>query len=80
MKAAWAVCVETASGKPGPVLSRPAPDAIACAKGFTTLGGKECVAVRYDAIRLWKIAPSAAMPVAIPIWRNVLFVPEAIPA
>ena len=31
-------------------------------------------------IRLWKIAPSPAMPVAIPICRNVLFVPDAIPA
>ena len=30
-------------------------------------------------IWLWKIAPSTAMPVAIPTWRKVLFVPEAIP-
>ena len=31
-------------------------------------------------IWLWKIAPSAAMPVAIPTWRNVLLIPDAIPA
>ena len=27
----------------------------------------------------WKIAPSPAMPVAIPTWRNVLLIPEAVP-
>ena len=31
-------------------------------------------------IRDWKIAPSAAVPVAIPTWRKVLLIPEAIPA
>jgi len=28
----------------------------------------------------WKIAPSAAMPVAMPSWRKVLLIPEAMPA
>ena len=30
-------------------------------------------------IWLWKIAPSTAMPVAMPTWRNVLLAPEAMP-
>ena len=29
---------------------------------------------------VWKIAPSPAIPVAIPTWRNVLLIPDAIPA
>src|SRR5213078_4519268 len=66
MKAEWAVCAVTVSGKPGPeVRSRPAPDAIACANGCTRLPGTEFDAARY---------------VAIPICLNVLLVPEAIPA
>ncbi len=34
----------------------------------------------FESIRAWKIAPSAAVPVAIPTWRKVLLMPEAIPA
>ena len=30
-------------------------------------------------IWLWKTAPSTAMPVAMPTWRNVLLAPEAMP-
>src|SRR5581483_3152791 len=37
-------------------------------------------AATFDPIRSWKIAPSAAIPVAMPSCRNVLFKPEAIPA
>lgn len=29
--------------------------------------------------RDWKIAPSAAVPVAIPTWRNVVLMPEPMP-
>ena len=54
-----------------------APDETACAiRCAWPLGREE----KWEAIRLWKIAPSAAIPVAIPIWRNVLLIPEAIPA
>ena len=34
----------------------------------------------FDAICVWKTAPSAATPVAMPTWRKVLLIPEAIPA
>ena len=33
-----------------------------------------------EVTRVWKIAPRAATPVAIPAWRNVLLIPDAIPA
>ena len=59
--------------------SRGQPDAIACASGLQRHRAGEAAATG-DAIRLWKIAPSAAMPVAIPTWRNVLLIPDAIPA
>ena len=56
-----------------------APDAIPFENGCTNRWGMADAATS-DWIWLWKIAPSAAMPVAIPTWRNVLLMPEAIPA
>src|SRR5579884_2291367 len=52
------------------------PEAIDCAHAWVSREGPG----RLEAIRLWKIAPSAAIRVAIPIGRNVLLMPEAIPA
>ena len=73
---AWPVA---ASGTPSsacasPRTRRPARTAAA------TRSGRLADAASSDWIWLWKIAPSAAMPVAIPTWRNVLLMPEAIPA
>ena len=56
-----------------------APEEIAFENGCTNRCGIADAAT-CDVIWLWKIAPSAAMPVAIPTWRNVLLMPEAIPA
>src|SRR5690349_5798084 len=56
------------------------PEDTACANRSTWLAGTFPDAARYEVIRLWKIAPSAAMPVAIPTCRNVLLIPDAIPA
>ena len=32
-----------------------------------------------DLMSLWKMAPRPAMPVAMPTWRNVELIPEAMP-
>ena len=33
----------------------------------------------FESTRDWKIAPSAATPVAIPTWRKVVLIPDPIP-
>ena len=43
-------------------------------------GLRRAGAVQLDLIVSWKIAPRPAMPVAIPTWRNVLLMPDAMPA
>ena len=40
---------------------------------------RERVARRGDSSRCWKIAPRPAIPVAIPTWRNVVLMPDAMP-
>ena len=42
---------------------------------------RPCAAsAKLDATTCWKIAPSPAMPVAMPTWRNVELMPDAMPA
>ena len=53
------------------------PDAIAFANGAATVCPSGAIR---EASGVWRIAPSAAIPVAIPTCRNVLLIPDAIPA
>ena len=55
------------------------PTAI-CPLAAAFANGAATVPARSDRIRLSRIAPSTAIPVAIPTWRKVLLIPDAIPA
>ena len=55
-----------------PALTRP-PDAAFAYGAATVPASSECT-------RVWRSAPSAAIPVAIPTCRKVLLIPDAIPA
>ena len=57
------------------------PAATACAiwAACPAAGVPTSCGVSLCVIALSKIAPSAAIPVAIPTWRNVLLIPLAIP-
>ena len=43
-------------------------------------GAAGIAAATFESMLPWKTAPSAATPVAIPTWRNVVLMPDAIPA
>ncbi len=54
-----------------------APDETASENARGACGSRSA---SFESTRLWKIAPSAATPVAMPTWRNVELIPEAMPA
>ena len=65
--------------------TRGLPCARTSAGGSLAPGGRctpasRSASVMFEATRAWKIAPRPAIPVAIPTWRKVLLMPEAIPA
>ena len=61
-------------GAPPDVTARP----ISSARDATAVSASSDV--RRPVTWLWKIAPRPAMPVAMPTWRNVELIPDAIPA
>ena len=64
-----------------PIACFDPPEAIASASSPTLLAAwrGSGSSDSFDSTRAWKIAPSAAMPVAMPTWRNVVLMPDAMP-
>src|SRR5437016_3508253 len=83
MKALRAACATTARDAGGAlaIACDADPDATACAIAWLrpAAGVEASASITRDCTWCWKIAPHAAIPVAIPAWRKVLLIPDAMP-
>ena len=75
--AAWRLLAGPAAAR---LRRRPARAARGDDFGEARRGAAAAARRACESTRDWKIAPSAATPVAIPTWRKVVLIPEAIPA